>query len=530
MNIDSYDQEVIALNKEMMSARAAMSASYISIGTKLVRKAKEIDDNNLLGYAYYYLADAYYLLSTDYRKFNNNLLNAIEYLQIGGDAEHLARCYNLLGIDALNHGNSELALDFFFTGLKYCEELENSGIPGFMEFNMGHVYYKLNDVRKALACTRIAYRYIRKNRTESLYYRNIIYCYCFEALCYISLSKPDSVRKCLDGIEKLSGDKNCNPDFFNTYAVADTRLRCYYFLGDKARFKENFDIILNMIRENRYSLDNMEDVFDTARFFLSIGRISETREIVQLTEKALSELNISNLKLNHARLRCELYEHLSNPDENMKALEDFYKYSIEFEKEKIINYQFFANLRKKLADTEKENIALSKRAETDQLTGLGNRYGLNKYATYAFDIATENKTNLAVEVLDVDDFKHYNDTYGHQSGDAYLKKIGEIISGLCRNNNSVHAYRYGGDEFVLIYENMTDDEILRKARELKVSVEKLEGPEDGNGRKASISISQGIHNSIPGEEDKLWDYMCAADNALYDVKETRKGEIRLKNS
>ena len=65
MNIENYDQEVRALNDEMLKARALLTPNYINLGTKLVRKAKEIDDNNLLGYAYYYRADAYYLLSND---------------------------------------------------------------------------------------------------------------------------------------------------------------------------------------------------------------------------------------------------------------------------------------------------------------------------------------------------------------------------------------------------------------------------------------------------------------------------------
>ncbi|MCR5558630.1 MAG: GGDEF domain-containing protein [Butyrivibrio sp.] len=527
MNIENYDQEVISLNKEMLDARSTMSPTYITLGTKFVRKAKEVDDNNLLGYAYYYLADAYYLLSSDYREFNNNLMNAIEYLQIGGDAEHLARCYNLLGIDALNHGNNELALDFFYTGLINREEIEDSGIPGFMEFNMGHVYDRLNDVKEALSCVLSAYKSIRRNKRETLYYRNILYCYCFEAGCYIKLGKPDAVKKCLSGIEKLESTKECNPDFFNSYAVIDTRMRSYHFLGDEEQFNKYLGLVMGIIRDGKYTLDNMEDVFETTRFFMRIGKQKEAKEIVRCTKSSLGEFNISNLKLDYARLRCELYSGSGSSPEGLQALEDFYKYSAEFEKERIINYHFFAGLRKKLADTEKENLALSKQAETDPLTGLGNRYGLNKYADYAFDIAFENKTSLAVEILDVDDFKYYNDTYGHQSGDACLKKIGEILGDICSKNSSVHAYRYGGDEFVIIYEGMTDEEVLKNASDIREKVTSMKISSSRSKEETAISVSQGIRNSVPTETNKLWDYMHAADIALYDVKERKKGEINI---
>ena len=94
MKIEDFGQDLVLLNEEMLKERAKISDGFITCCNKMVKRAKEIGDVNLLGYSYYYLADAYYLLSTEYRKFNTNLLKAIEYLQACGDMEHLARCYN----------------------------------------------------------------------------------------------------------------------------------------------------------------------------------------------------------------------------------------------------------------------------------------------------------------------------------------------------------------------------------------------------------------------------------------------------
>ena len=145
MNIQNYDNEVQTLNREVMTARASMADCYVDASNKLLQKAKEIDDVNLLGYSYYYLADAYYRVSAEYLKFNANLLKAIEYLQICGDKEYIVRCYNLLGIDAINHGNIELALDFFMTGIRDCSELEKSSAVGFIECNIGVIYYSIGE-------------------------------------------------------------------------------------------------------------------------------------------------------------------------------------------------------------------------------------------------------------------------------------------------------------------------------------------------------------------------------------------------
>ena len=525
MNINGYDDEVISLNNEMLTSRSSMSGSYIAISTRFVRKAKELDDANLLGYAYYYLADAYYLLSTNYRKFNMSLIKAIEYLQSVGDNEHLSRCYNLLGIDALNHGNQELALDFFLKGLNLCEDLEESGVQGFIEFNMSHIYYKFGNVKKALASIRSAYKYIRKNRKESFYFRNILYCYCFEADCYMDLGKPDSVRRCLDAIERIKTYKGCNQEIFSSIAVLDVRMRAFHYLNQPEEFEECFETYMNLIKNGSYSMDNVEDIYKTIRFFNKAGKRDEALFMVDCIEKSVQDLNISNLKLEYARLRCELYDKDSDKENKLKALEDFYKYTQEFEKERLINYRFFTDMRTRLSD--KENLALLKQAETDPLTGLGNRYGLNKYADQAFENASANRTSLAVEILDVDDFKKYNDIYGHQSGDACLRHIGDTIAALCRENSAIHAYRYGGDEFVIIYENMTDEEVLEHAKRLRREISGMQITSKRNNQARVISISQGIRNSVPQEMTKLWDYMYAADNALYDVKESKKGEIAL---
>ena len=132
-----------------------------------------------------------------------------------------------------------------------------------------------------------------------------------------------------------------------------------------------------------------------------------------------------------------------------------------------------------------------------------------------------------MEILDVDNFKEFNDEYGHQVGDMCLKHISGVIRHMADKHKGINAFRYGGDEFVIIYEGMRDDNILEFARDLRAKVAIL--PEDIKsciGQK-SLSISQGIRNSVPQETSKLWDYMYAADNALYDVKNTKKGEIAL---
>jgi diguanylate cyclase (GGDEF)-like protein len=527
MNIDDYSREVVILNQEMLQERAKMSKNLIGACNRLLKKAKEIDETNLLGYAYYYLADAYYLLSTDYRKFNSNLLKAIEKLQICGDMEHLARCYNLLGIDALSHGNPELALDFFLTGHKYCEDLGDKSISGFLQFNIGQIYFNNGDVKSALSYIRSAYKGIRKNKNDSLYFRNLLYCYCFQANCYMSIDKKESVEKCLQGIDTLERDPEANPELFTELPVLDAYMRAYHYLGVNDLFEKYADMLSVTLQNNSIPLDFMEDSFNVCRFFMNIGRVGEVSRIIRNMEKSLKEINIPHLKKGFAKLKIEFCEKMGKSEDKIKAFEDFYLASQEQEKESITNYKFFLNIRNRLSSIEQENMLLQKQAETDSLTGLGNRYGLNKYADQAFERAYGSQHSLAVEILDVDNFKYYNDTYGHQAGDLCLKRISEVIMNLCRETEGVNGFRYGGDEFVIIYENKTDEEIMQYATSIRSQVAAFKIDSSKLDAGGYVTVSQGIRNSVPAETNKLWDYMYAADNALYEVKNHKKGEVVL---
>ena len=528
MRIEDYGIDVAELNNEMLSERARMSDGFFTSSTRLLKKAREIGDTNLLGYSYYYVADAYYLLSTDYRKFNTNLLKAIELLQECGDMEHLARCYNLLGIDALKHGNPELALDFYLNALKYCDEIQNtSSIPGFIMFNIGQIYLDNNDIKQALSYVKQAYKGIRRNRSDSLYYRNLLYCYCFQADCYISLGKPDSVEKCLQSIEQLEQEPKASPELFQDLPVLDIMMRGYHFLGENDLYEKYADMLSYQLQNNKFPLDSIEDIYKICRFFIKAGRLGEVNRIITNLKGSLIDLNIPNLSKGYAKLKIEYFGRMGREEDKAAALLEYYESSLLQEKESIANYKFVMNIRSRLSSIEKENRMLVRQAETDSLTGLGNRYSLNKYADTAFDDAFSAQKSLAVEILDVDNFKHYNDAYGHQVGDECLKSIAAIIDNICRLKPQVKAFRYGGDEFVIIYEDMTDAQIMEVATSLRDQVASMKFGVKKGEKGIGVTISQGIRNSIPSETNKLWDYMYAADNALYDVKEHKKGEVVL---
>lgn len=166
------------------------------------------------------------------------------------------------------------------------------------------------------------------------------------------------------------------------------------------------------------------------------------------------------------------------------------------------------------------------KSEHDQLTGIANRFRLNDYSDQILVHACDTQKSLAVEILDIDYFKEYNDNYGHQAGDMCLKKIAQVLKSFTEENNGFCA-RYGGDEFVLIYEGIERDDMIKLAEKLKEAVRELSIEHLYSKVLSVVSISQGICWTVPHKRNQMWDFLHAADNMLYRIKKGGRNNFGL---
>ncbi|MEG1657804.1 MAG: diguanylate cyclase, partial [Oscillibacter sp.] len=106
-------------------------------------------------------------------------------------------------------------------------------------------------------------------------------------------------------------------------------------------------------------------------------------------------------------------------------------------------------------ELERERERMKTLSVTDVLTGLWNRQALQQ----AFTQISEAGQACSLVMMDLDDFKALNDTYGHSQGDLYLRTLGEVLRKDCRRDGSSAAFRYGGDEFCILFCRQTEAEI-----------------------------------------------------------------------
>lgn len=165
---------------------------------------------------------------------------------------------------------------------------------------------------------------------------------------------------------------------------------------------------------------------------------------------------------------------------------------------------------------------LQKESVTDALTGLGNRRHFERRMLSEINRARRFGQPLSLIMLDIDDFKVYNDTYGHPTGDATLRGLAQVMLDNVRTIDDV--IRYGGEEFAVILPQTTIDLATVVAERMRAAANelKIEGVEDVANRRFSVSIGVAAFPVDARDENELVNH---ADIALYIAKAEGKDRV-----
>ncbi len=162
----------------------------------------------------------------------------------------------------------------------------------------------------------------------------------------------------------------------------------------------------------------------------------------------------------------------------------------------------------------KQQQKLRFKATRDVLTGLYNRRFMEETLTIEERRALRRGSNIGIMMLDVDHFKHYNDTYGHDAGDTLLRSIGELLRKTVRKCDI--PCRYGGEEFVIILPGADLKDTSQRAEMLRIAIENLSIQHSGQAL-AGVTVSIGAA-SYPQNGDAWQSVLKTADQALYQAK------------
>jgi diguanylate cyclase (GGDEF)-like protein len=178
-------------------------------------------------------------------------------------------------------------------------------------------------------------------------------------------------------------------------------------------------------------------------------------------------------------------------------------------------------LQRKLLVRERHEMA--DRALRDALTGLGNRRAFDERLGEETARAERYGTDLALAMIDLDDFKEVNDRYGHPIGDQLLVQVGHILVATLRNTDI--AIRYGGDEFAIILPGTSKTEAWVVAEKIRAALGELTLVA-ADGVRISTSGSIGIA-SYGAAAETAYALLAAADAALYRAKRSGRDRVEL---
>lgn len=509
--------EVVEYIKQIQAARKVDNVKHLDLACDLFDMAHESGNDDLKDFASCTLGDACCQ--------NNDFSQALFYLSAGIDGlkqtdEHMLICqsYNEMGIIYRSEGHFITSEECYLSSINrarehrlyYQEALACSNFAALCE-QMGGMAESLEYHYRAVECCGLIDDAFLKNTF-------LIGEYALITKLFVILEKIEEAKATLQDMEMLI---RLYPDFDDAFDVCIARwyyyhaagitdfsdackkacIRAFYKCEDFVRYYDEIDAFVSLMLEDK-EYNELENVFRQI-------------DIVEVYD------DLMNLHLHMESYKIQMYKDMNSPAKMLEAAHRYFEYDSIKTSESKKSFMTTLRLRSELAQQKTKNMFLSAVAETDPLTGLCNRSKLNTVIDELFIMANKECKSLGVEMMDVDCFKLVNDNYGHAKGDALLKAMGRSLRELV--SEKIFIARYGGDEFVIYYYDMTDEEILEVVRKIQAAVEAV-GEKLGLGK---ISVSQGIVNHVPDPMNRAWDYLNSADYALYFVKNNGKANARL---
>ena len=166
---------------------------------------------------------------------------------------------------------------------------------------------------------------------------------------------------------------------------------------------------------------------------------------------------------------------------------------------------------------EAANLELQRLANSDGLTQVANRRRFDDYFDEEWRRHSRTLLPLSLILCDIDFFKIYNDTYGHQAGDECLKLVANTISDNVKRAGDLVA-RYGGEEFVVLLPNTLGENAFEVAERIRENLKQLQIPHAGSLVSEYVTLSLGVSSTFPHTEQSKALLLASADKGLYQAK------------
>ena len=488
----------------------------------------EQDDKGIHGWICYFAA--FYQLTTGNQEGCLHYLDESVRCLLGTDQEHhVARSYNMIGIVAHMQNNLSLAMEQYDKALDYTEKYNDKMVHSMVLSNMSDAYYLIGAYERAIQCYAECIREFELAGDQSTYsqinFRKMLAEY---GCCLLHLHMDRDADKVLHRLEETGKSEEI---------IRTTRLAVNVFL---AHLAESYGDHRQAQEHVRQAVSALEDMTQVSSEYDSIQNLLQYIEDVEdsgmmeevlncLEPKAAIEQNKS-LLLQLLSLRMRYCSDQMTTEEFKQSADTFFQLKDSWELTENSQVMYMMELRKRLQTAEEEQKEQERKrnrllyqADHDELTGLYNKRNLNRYLEDVFEACKLNEKELGILFLDIDYFKQLNDRYGHGKGDEGICAVADTLKRIFPED---YAARYGGDEFLVVMPERDLTYAMEHAELLCAGIRECKIPNEDSEVEPWLTISVGGVCAIPKEPNRVWDFLSAADNTLYEQKKEQKGKVR----
>lgn len=493
---------------------------------KLKQDAKELEERAIYSENDYAESVACYFLAI-YCLMRNEATKSISYCDRVKEKykKHQSHylyvtCCNLGGTAYVHLNNLQNAICYFLDG--YYIGVEHSFVELQIQIlnNIGSIFYELENYKKAVEYYSSAYDLIQKHGYNNPYLTEMLFVNLSSS--YVRKNKFEEARYWEQQyLERYQDSKNP--------LITHGLLVNHILMGNSnQQYAKDVKQFLECVREGWHDSYSIKLVFEVIQFCLQMKDIELSKRSIEVVEHKLQYYHRTTYKQQLASAKIELYQLVNDKEALFEALIQYHDYvkKIQTEQKEVESFGLLSKINLEQAEHRRKQIELKNEElervnELDSFTGLLNKAAFEKKVQQVLLFRTDGIGENVLLLVDLDNFKGVNDTYGHLAGDEVLKKIASTLKGKARETDYVG--RIGGDEFAILLFNVPNKKSIGKwIQGLLQNIQNLqyEGIHD---RKITVSIGAATitHESFYAE------LLEKADKALYETKKNGKNAYKI---
>lgn len=528
MKLDNYSQEIQNYIREANARRKESGSLDYDTCQRILEYAAEANSDALFGIGYYCFAE-HYLEKQDAEQTMQCLAECMKYFSNAGLYQYLTRVYNLMGVVSDSKDNRLVALSYYYTCLQYAEVYQDTFAHAMADSNIAYILMRMKRYKEAKKHCYSAMDYFEKSEYAIYRKKNNIQCIIYCGFCHLILEEPEEALALWEKIQEI----------LRKYPESKYSELCLLaFEAGCEKVKGNQEKAIQLADSLEKALYKDENISEVQKIIVTVADLLTGMKSYKRIESLIELLDEKQIEKN-AAVYLDLYPFKSKYLLNNNKIDEYVAYTKQYlgfyqkhqDDSRAVTARIL-ELQDKLSRVEREhkdiqayNRDLESIALYDSLTGLANRTYLNEYLSQKFEEAYANQTPIGVELMDIDFFKEYNDTYGHLAGDVCIESVASILKEI--ENENVFCARYGGDEFMIVYSDMTTQEVRNVVETIQDNVRALDICHERSKCANKVTISQGVFVKIPEEQNREWDYNSMADIVLYEAKKQGRNRYHI---